>query len=121
MSEDEALDHLKKMLAESHPELAWFDVQSKYQMSVEAEDADIRAQMALEKEEDEDTKDAEGDDQENMLGDSGGDVQVEVAQSDELVSNNNITNANGASDLPRSSQVFPIFISLPLVVHGLAL
>lgn len=70
MGEDEALDRLKKELAESHLKLAWVDVWSKYQASVEAEDDEVRAQMALDEEEDEDSKEAEGANQEDPVVDS---------------------------------------------------
>lgn len=38
MGEDEALKHLKKVLADSHPNLVWVKVCSKYQETIDAKD-----------------------------------------------------------------------------------
>lgn len=45
MGEDEALYHLKNVLAESNPDLDWANFWSKYQLSVEAKHAAIRVEM----------------------------------------------------------------------------
>ena len=64
--------------------------------------------MELDEEEEEDSKEAEGADQNNPLADPRGDEEAEVAQSDELVGDNTVGDAGDASELP------PIFS--PLVV-----
>lgn len=65
MGEDEALERLKGVLAESCLLVEWNKVWSKYQDAYEAEAAEIRARMALEEnEEDEDDDDDDNDEAE---------------------------------------------------------
>lgn len=51
MGEDEVLDRLKNVLVESHPDIAWAGIFSKYQAPVETKEAAIRAEMGLVEEE----------------------------------------------------------------------
>lgn len=47
MGEDDALDHMKKALAESHPDISLDDILSKYKALADAEDAALQAELGL--------------------------------------------------------------------------
>ena len=69
MGEDEALERLICVLAESCASVEWNDIWSKYQDAYEAEAAEIRAHISLEEEE-------EGNDNDGAEASKAVDVEV---------------------------------------------